>query len=41
MVAVAKSATPEYRFALQPPCLRQQQVIDAWGYVCWTYVRVC
>ena len=23
------------------PCLRQQQVVDAWGYARWTYVRVC
>ena len=23
------------------PCLRQQQVTDAWGIAQWTYVRVC
>src|SRR3954471_21151542 len=33
----AAAAAPYYG----DPCLRQQQVIDAWGYAQWTYVRVC
>jgi len=33
----AAAAAPYYG----GPCLRQQQVIDAWGYARWTYVRVC
>src|SRR3954465_5558580 len=33
----AAAAAPYYG----DPCLRQQQVIDAWGYARWTYVRVC
>jgi len=33
----AAAAAPYYA----DPCLRQQQVIDAWGYARWTYVRVC
>ena len=33
----AAAAAPYYG----GPCLRQQQVIDAWGYARWTYVRAC
>ena len=33
----AAAAAPYYG----DPCLRQQQVIDAWGYARWTYVRAC
>ena len=33
----AAAAAPYYGGS----CLRQQQVIDAWGNAQWTYVRVC
>ena len=33
----AAAASPYYA----DPCLRQEQVIDAWGYARWTTVRVC
>ena len=35
----AAAAAPYYGYG--DPCLRQQQVIDAWGYARSTYVRVC
>ena len=35
----AAAAAPYYGYG--DPCLRQQQVIDAWGNAQWTYVRVC
>jgi hypothetical protein len=34
------AAAPYYGYG-GDPCLRQQQVIDAWGNAQWTYVRVC
>ena len=36
----AAAAAPYYGYG-GDPCLRQQQVIDAWGNAQWTYVRVC
>jgi hypothetical protein len=36
----AAAAAPYYGYGGNP-CLRQQQVIDAWGNAQWTYVRVC
>jgi hypothetical protein len=36
----AAAAAPYYGYG-GAPCLRQQQVIDAWGNAQWTYVRVC
>jgi hypothetical protein len=38
----AAVAAPYYGYGYGgDPCLRQQQVVDAWGYARWTYVRVC
>src|SRR5215203_5278272 len=36
----AAAAAPYYGYGGNP-CLRQQQVVDAWGNAQWTYVRVC
>jgi hypothetical protein len=36
----AAVAAPYYGYGGNP-CLRQQQVIDAWGNARWPYVRVC
>src|SRR5215207_9145067 len=36
----AAAAAPYYGYG-GDPCLRQQQVIDAWSNAQWTYVRVC
>ena len=36
----AAAAAPYYGYG-GDPCLRQQQVIDAWGNARWSYVRVC
>ena len=36
----AAAAAPYYGYG-GDPCLRQQQVIDAYGYARWSYVRVC
>src|SRR3954454_8854085 len=37
----AAAAAPYYGYGYADPCLRQQQVVDAWGNVRWAYVRVC
>src|SRR3954462_5344390 len=39
----AATAAPYYGYGYRyaDPCLRQQQVVDAWGNVRWAYVRVC
>jgi hypothetical protein len=39
-VALGAAAAPYYGYG-GDPCLRQQQVVDAWGNAQWTYVRVC
>ena len=36
----AAAAAPYYGYGGNP-CLRQQQVVDAWGNAQWAYVRVC
>jgi hypothetical protein len=36
----AAAAAPYYGYGGNP-CLRQQQVVDAWGRAQWAYVRVC
>jgi len=36
----AAAAAPYYGYGYDP-CLRQQQVVDAWGNAQWAYVRVC
>jgi hypothetical protein len=36
----AAAAAPYYGYGYDT-CLRQQQVVDAWGNAQWAYVRVC
>ena len=38
--AIGAATAAPYGYATDP-CLRQQQVYDAWGSVQWAYVRVC